>query len=90
MPTIKTCFDCFGTRSSDAKKNTKTTKEPRKIKIYAISINFVPPPGGEGPEGGGVSKMGRVPEGEFLSTASNGGMKKQQEKFIFQVKAYRK
>ena len=31
MSTIETGFNCFGTRSSDAKKNIKTTKPPARI-----------------------------------------------------------
>ena len=42
LPTIETCFNCSGTRSSDAKKNKKTTKPPRKFISYATIL--IPPP----------------------------------------------
>ena len=65
LPTIETCFNCSGTRSSDAKKNKKTTKPPGKFISYATSLDPPPHPGGRG----GVSKMAPVPEGEiFLPT----------------------
>ena len=44
MPTIETCFNCFGTHSSDADK-------PGKFKIYATHLDppHPPPPwGGRG------------------------------------------
>ena len=64
MPTIETCFNCFGTRSTDAKKNKKTTKTPGKFISYTTSLDPPPPlPGGKG----GVSKMAPVPEGEIAS-----------------------
>ena len=59
-PTIETCFNCFGTRSSDAKKIKKTTKPPEKFISYATSLDPPPPRGGRG----GVSNMAPVPEGE--------------------------
>ena len=43
MPTIETCFNCFGTHSSDA-KNKKTTMKPAKFKIYATYLNIPSPP----------------------------------------------
>ena len=39
LPTIETCFNCFGTRSSDSKKNKKTTKPPRKFISYATILS---------------------------------------------------
>ena len=63
MPTIETCFNCFGTCSSDAKKNKKTTKPPMKFISYATSLDLPPLPGGRG----GVSKMALVPQGEIFS-----------------------
>ena len=62
LPTIETCFNCFGTRSSDAKKNKKTTKPSGKFISYA-TILIPPLPGGRG----GVSKMAPVPKGEIFS-----------------------
>ena len=60
--TNETCFNCFGTRSSDANRNNKkTTKPPGKFKSYATSID-PPPPGGKAR----VAKMAPVPEGEIL------------------------
>ena len=44
MPTIETCFNCFGTHSSDADK-------PGKFKIYATHLDNLPPPPA-GAEGG--------------------------------------
>ena len=62
MPTIETCFNCFGTRSSDAKENKKTTKPPRKFISYATFLDPPPLHGGRG----GVSKMVPAPAGEKL------------------------
>ena len=43
--TIETCFNCFGTRSSDANRNNKkTTKPPGKFKSYATSLDPPSPP----------------------------------------------
>ena len=42
LPTIETCFNCFGTRSSDAKIIKKTTIPPGQFKSYAESHD--PPP----------------------------------------------
>ena len=45
LSTIETCFDCFGTRSSDDNRNNKKmTKPPGKFKSYAASLNPPPPP----------------------------------------------
>ena len=49
--TNETCFNCFGTRSSDANRNNKkTTKLPWKFKSYATSLDPPPLPllGGKG------------------------------------------
>ena len=49
FPTIETCFNCFGTCSSDAKeKIKKTTKTPGKFKSYATSHDPPPPLAGKG------------------------------------------
>ena len=60
LPTIETCFNCFGTRSSHTKKiikDNKTTRENSKV-----AKMFSTPPGqGEV----AISKMAQVPEGEF-------------------------
>ena len=60
LPSIETCLNCFGTRSSDTKKNIKTTKPPVRIQNLP---KFSRPPR---EERGGVSKMARVPEGEIF------------------------
>ena len=61
LSTIETCFDCFGTRSSDDNRNNKKmTKPPVKLKSYAASLN--PPPLRER----GVAKM--VPVSEAPTT----------------------
>ena len=65
MPTIETCFNCFGIHSSDAreiiKKDNKTNREIKNLR----NLSRPPPPlrGGEG----GVDQMAPVPEGEFFS-----------------------
>ena len=61
MPTIETCFNCFGTCSSDANRNKKrTTKPPGEISKVSR-----PPPlplGGRG----GVAKMAPLHKGEIF------------------------
>ena len=44
LPTIETCCNCYGTCSSDTKKNIKTTKDLKEIKTYANFLNTTPPP----------------------------------------------
>ena len=60
MPTIETCFDCFETSTSDAKKIRRRHKDPRNSKCTQI-FSTPPPPlaGGKGR----ASKMAQVPEG---------------------------
>ena len=50
LPTIETCFNCFGIRSSDTKEIIKkTTKPTGKFKSYVTSLDPPPPLlGGEG------------------------------------------
>ena len=53
LPTIETCFNCFRTRSSEAKKIRRRPQNPRNSKF--TQIMSTPPP---------LAKMARVPEGE--------------------------
>ena len=63
--TNETCFNCFGTRSSDANRNNKkTTKLPWKFKSYATSLDPPPPPSWWER---GVAKMAPVPDGEMTT-----------------------
>ena len=60
LPTIETCFNCFGTRSSDTKERIKMTKKFRQnLKVYTPNFpdTAPPPPAGEWGE---VSKMARA------------------------------
>ena len=68
FPTIETCFNCFGTCSSDAKekikKDDKNAREIQKLR----NLSRPPPPfGGEG----GVAKMAPVPEGEMYANQNH-------------------
>ena len=64
MPTIETCFNCFGIHSSDAREIIKR-RQNRPGNLKFTQTLSTPPPlrGGEG----GVDKMAPVPEGEFFS-----------------------
>ena len=42
LPSIETCFKCFGTQSSDAKKIKRRQQNPRNSKF--TQINSIPPP----------------------------------------------
>ena len=59
MPTIETCFDCFETSTSDAKKIRRRHKDPRNSKCTQIFSTPPPLAGGKGR----VPKMAQVPEG---------------------------
>ena len=65
MPTIETCFNCFGIHSSDAREIIKRQQNRLGNLKFMQPLLTSPPPhlGGEG----GVDKMAPVPEGEFFS-----------------------
>ena len=66
MPTIETCFNCFGIHSSDAKhiiKRHKTAWEIQKLR----NLSLPPPPLGKA----GVAKMAKVPEDEIFSPTTS-------------------
>ena len=66
MPTIETFFNCFGTRSSDAKEiitDDKTAWEIQKLRNLSRPS---PPLGGKA----GVAKMAPAPGGEIYSHAA--------------------
>ena len=74
VPTIETCFNCVGTRSSDANRNNRkddiTAREIQKLRNLSRPP---PPPWRER----GVAKIAPVPEGDFfphthLSTEAKG------------------
>ena len=69
MPTIETCFNCFGIHSSDAREIIKRRQnQPGNLK-FTQTLSTPPPPllGGEG----GVDKMALGPEGEICFALHN-------------------
>ena len=61
LPTIETCFNCFGTRSSDAKIIQRRQQNPQNSKFTQNHLDTPSPSAGEK---GGLSKMARAPEGD--------------------------
>ena len=62
LPTIETCFNCFGIRSSDAKEIIKRRQNRPGNSKVTQPLSTPPLLGGEG----GVAKMAPVPEGEIF------------------------
>ena len=58
LPTIETCFNCFGTRSSDANERIKTTEKLRcNFKVYTPNFLETAPPPPLAGEWGEVTKI---------------------------------
>ena len=62
LPTIETCFNWFGTCSSDAKIIKRRLFHPGNSKVTQ-NLSTPPPSGGRA----GVAKMAPVPDGEIFS-----------------------
>ena len=90
MPITETSFNCFETRTSDAKKIKRRQNDPRNSKSPQNHLDSPPPPPIPGGGKGGLSKMAQVPEGVYLPICgiNYGTRALLQEEVVYEV--YRK